>query len=66
MHPHIIPYIYSSTVYNKTDPAKALVLGYSCWEVRWHSWSGFASKASLAQHIDISMVAQFELRGILQ
>lgn len=27
---------------------------------------GFASKAPSARHIDISMVAQFELEGILQ
>lgn len=50
---------------NETRPAKVQMIHSSCWEVRWHSWIGFASKASFAQHIDISMVAQFELEGIL-
>lgn len=27
------------------SPAKARDLGSSCWEVRWHSWIGFALKA---------------------
>lgn len=39
--------------------------GSSCCEIQWHSWIGFASEASFAYHIDISMVAQFELEDIL-
>lgn len=49
----------------ESRPTKVRVVRSSCCEVWWHSWIEFASKASFAQHIDISMVAQFELEGIL-